>query len=113
MPCTWCLEYILRKLAEMKFGVLVGIVVWFGGTIVATGVVFCAGYVTIFFILMDMTRLVAKWRWRRRDADGGTQAGEIELELETVDCPVDAEVDGEDDLESNRAQEGPSESNIR
>jgi hypothetical protein len=76
-----CLDYILRKLAEIKFGVLVGIVVWFGGTIVATGMVFCACYVTLFFLQMDLARLVGNCR-RAPGGIGQPEIDEIEIELD-------------------------------
>jgi hypothetical protein len=76
VQCTWCLEYILRRLAEMKFGVLVGILVYFGGVVVATVVVFIAGYITLFFLLMDLCRLLFG-HYRCREGDGDVELDDM------------------------------------
>jgi len=82
------MEYLLRRLAEMKFGVLVGIMVYFVGVGVATVAVFVAGYVALFFLGMDLWRLV-----------GREGQGEI-VQLEDMGARLVFE--GEDDMEEGR-----------
>jgi len=82
---------------EIKFGVLVGIVVWFAGTMVATGMVFWACYVMLFFVQMDLARLIGKRR-RRRGWDSG-RGDEIEVELEGLNSTIDVEDEGDGNRE--------------
>jgi len=88
------MEYLLRRLAEMKFGVLVGIMVYFVGVGVATVAVFVAGYVALFYLVMDLWRLV-----------GRVGRGSLESQGENVqleDMGGRLVLEAEDDMEEGR-----------
>jgi len=87
------MEYLLRRLAEMKFGVLVGIMVYFVGVGVATVAVFVAGYVALFFLGMDLWRLVG--------GVGRGREGQGEI-VQLEDMGARLVFEGEDDMEEGR-----------
>lgn len=64
----------------------------------ATGMVFCACYVTLFFLEMDLARLIGKRRWMRGWGIGLSDVIEVvesEVELEGLYRRVDVEDDGD------------------
>ena len=85
----------------MKFGVLLGILVYFIGIVVATLAVFLAGYITLFFLEMDLLRLlvgrrlVACEEWNSPGDSDDVRV--VDLELEEVNA---SEAEEEENLDS-------------